>query len=372
MNKKRSFSKIALTGFAMLFSLAAYANKTNLNVAVIYTQDFKDEVEKSSTVENYIDGMISTANQIYTDSLVQVNLNTALIAPVVLSLDSKVYNQTPASIMNAYKHSYFELVDYDHQDALVNYVSDHGKIHQVILLLKPASSTTNCGVAAAPEGGIGIFSVVVPQCKDNLTLPHEVAHNLGAIHAKGIYDEENHWRSLMNTGGTPTVFNPRRYITNPALTASDCGLREWRWACGQSPDYNNAEDMNNNRVAAHGNYCELNIDTQEVNCPEVPKPGNISSASYESGNCSGRTRLGEVTWGTSEHATNYQVQYKSGVSWYTFNEGLDFSAPYNTSATGKTHYFRVRGKNIEQSGNWKYFNRFIPRCTSGGGGGFAN
>lgn len=358
------------TGVALSGSINA---ETTLNLAVVYAPG---SIPGSSATD-YVNELIEKANGQYSKSRIDVVFNPVVIAP--LRQDKESLISTNNTTLRNFETSYMDLANLTGQQGPSLYIdsTQTSRVHQVVLLL-PNTTPLECGVALALPGEVKMFSIVRSQCRnDELVLAHELAHNLGAADSTptsgqgvescwGIEDTQC-WRSVMIKGK-----DYRQYFTNPEIyDPATCGVNFNNGYCGDAT-HNNAAIISSHLAEANLMFCDItagssnciHIESDSVNPPDL----EIGFARYEYGNCVSTSRHGTVEWDNVADANHYIVQYQVGANWYTLYSGPNTQAAYNTTATNKTHYFKVQASADNNVGSWKSFSGFVPRCSSGGGG----
>lgn len=374
-NSKLKKAILALSGISCMWFASAHVNATDLNVILVYSDNSIPGGNSHANAESYIrNTLVSKANNLYSDSLIDLSLKAAVIAPLKNSYE----NSLSGDVLEDLKGSMMDLADLSGSHFIDQTVSE---IHQVVLILPASTGQGDSIVCGAAEGKvtlpgqtgatIGQFSYVRTNCKeDNLTLGHEVAHNLGATHGHAIsgcwgpVGEQVCWTSAMAGGTALNVI--RQYITNPNLFDDDtCPVFYQQGFCGDST-HNNAGLITASLYDATQTWCDINS-PNDCFGPPPPLTLDMGFVHYEFSSCNSTVRRGSISWNSVNGATSYQLQ-RLGGSWQTIYSGSNLEATFNTSSTGRSHSFRIRASNSGSTGDWKSFNGFVPKCGFGGGG----
>ena len=203
---------------------------TTLNLALVLSQTHGTSANAvmSATYR------LALANTELTRSNVNVRLQASLITRVKPQFDVNL-NTNIINTISSFNASGFNWLDLQFAGMETEPANaTQLTIHQYVLFVG-AGNDTNCGVSAAPVGGIARHSIVrAAACSDNFTLAHEVAHNLSCGHSDGVFKSfllggefPRIWKSVMQPGHSPNG-NPReikRYFTSGDGNTTDisCG-----------------------------------------------------------------------------------------------------------------------------------------------------
>jgi Metallo-peptidase family M12 len=368
-NSKLKKAVLALSTISCMWCTSEQVSATDLNVVLVYSENSIPGGTSHAEAESYIrNTLLSKANNLYSDSLIDLSLKAAVIAPLKSSYESTL----SGDVLGDLTDDMMNLADLSG-----SHFADPGisEIHQVILILPNGGNV--CGAAEGkitpagePDPVVGQFSYVKTECRvDDFTLAHEVAHNLGATHGQSVsgcwgVEGDDCWTSAMSSGQANSVI--RQYITNPNLwDDSVCPTQFNQGFCGDS-SHNNAGLITASLSDATQTWCDINS-PHDCFRPTPSFALDMGFVRYESGSCNSTVRRGDISWNSVNGATSYQVQRLSG-SWQTIYNGSSLEATFNTSSTGRTHSFRIRASNSNSTGDWKLFNGFVPKCGFGGGG----